>query len=480
MATIAEHPTSDIHPQWEPALRLQAFFLLTHGATSAAIALLLYAALRTDNHLLLASGSALSLLTLMAASWYTACRMRGGLTNLEAVVADQDSSQWLTTGLCEFDESAERIAAHATHWESVAANNRRQANEFQSMMFLLNRRGADRPPSSDQLRGLLAGLGNTLHSHLTQIDRGSAEITEQTRVIAAGAESQSNAVIKTTAYLEQLTASIDEIAAAVSEAADAGEQNSRSAAAARQCFGELTEALEGWRGDSQACEKKLRGLCDPSQQIGTIVATICDIAARTDLLALNASIESIRAGEHGKRFAVVADEVRKLTEQTTDATREILGLVDSMQLVTAESIHRIVRSREQVDAQIQRMADAQQLLTRIETDTEAQSAAFRQIGESAEQQSQLTRNVLEAVEHISQIAKDARGEAENVCWTIKSLSKAPDQFQSAVDRLRQCGGPTKPNDDQAEDLRAAGTTTAIAAPVPAQAATANQLVVAGE
>lgn len=450
-------------------MRLQVFFLLTHAAASTAIALLLYTALRSDNHLLLVTGSALSLLTLMAAAWYAASRMRGGLANLEEVVADQDSSQWLTTGLCEFDESAARIAAHATHWEAVAANHRRQANEFQSMMFLLNRRHSDRPPSSDQLRKMLAGLGNTLHSHLLQIEQGSQEITEQTRVIAASAESQSNAVIKTTAYLEQLASAIAEVSSSVVQAADAAGQNRRAATTVNQSLGELTEALRVLRADSQAGEKKLRGLCDPVQQISQMVGAICDIAARIDLLALNASIESIRAGEEGRRFAIVADEVRKLTEQTTDATREILGLVDSMQLVTSESIHRVVRGREQVDQHIQRTGDAIQLLSQIQAGSDTQEAVLRQIGESTERQTQLNRGVLEAIEHISQLAKDARGEAESVCWTIKSLSKAPAEFQSAVERLRQCGGPTTPRDDHADPQQGNGR-TAIAAPVPPGAA----------
>ncbi len=229
---------------------------------------------------------------------------------------------------------------------------------------------------------------------MNQIASGATKIEQYTRTITDGAEEQRHVVIKTTAHVEQLSSTIDSVANNASSVRTAVEHTSQSATAVQGLLGELIDGLTRVRTHSQTCEKKLNGLSDPSRQISAIVGTISDIAARTDLLALNASIESIRAGEHGRGFAIVADEVRKLAEQAADATREISSLVDSMQLVTQESIRGIVREREQVDGEVERAVSAQRALNQICEFSEGTSEHVRQITQSSTQQLHLAQDVV--------------------------------------------------------------------------------------
>ncbi len=400
-----------------------------------------------------------------AACCWVAARFRTGLNRLESVLADPEAAAERPTGLFEFDRSAGKIAQDAAHWETVAANTRRQTHEMQSMMQLLNRRGASDEPMSSQLRGLLSGLGQTLHSHVEQIEQGTGEVEQAAQAIVEGADAQGHAVVKATTYVEQLAGSIDSVSQQATAAQAVMGRTEESATRALEHIQTLISGLHRVHSDSQTCEKKLSGLCDPSQQITAILGTITEIAARTDMLALNASIEAIRAGEHGRGFAIVADEVRKLAEQATDATQEISSLVDTMQLVTQESIHGIAREREQLESEVARAQAAADALRQIPTAVDEDAQPLRQIVETSTQQLSLMSEVVGAIEQISKIAKANRGSGENVCWTMKTLSKPSPQLNAAMDRLRQCGGAATIEANQqaqrAEDTRPVRTTRGL-------------------
>ena len=418
---------------------MHILFFVSHGLVAAGASCLLMFGAQSGSSAIFSITAIASVLLLWVASWFTSRRIRIGLSVLEGVVADQESFALSKTGILEFDQVAERIGKLASRWESVAAETRTQDRDFQSLMLLLNRRGAKGKQSGEHLRAVLAEIGNSLHRHLTQIDCGTDELGSYARAIAEGADVQGDAIVKTTTHVEQLATTIQSVTSYASDTEKAVVQTSESASEAMGMIKTLIDGMEQVRNDSHNCDKKLRGLSDPSQQIGSIVGTISDIAARTDLLAVNASIESIRAGEHGRGFAIVADEVRKLAEQATDATREIANLVESMQLVTQDSIRGIVRQREQIEAELKRASVVGKAIEKICGASEQDSHGIHQITELSGQQLQLAQDVVLAIEQISEIAKSNRGSAESLSWHIKSLTKSTPQFNSAIDRLRMCG-----------------------------------------
>lgn len=419
-------------------MRLQLLLMITHTVTAAALVPLAMAAYQTGDTTKYGGAAAIGVAILVVVSWFVASRIRGGLKILETVVADYEQSTDMRAGILEFDRCAERIGKSASSWESVAANTRKQAREFQAMMLLLNRRDSGTEPSSEHLRDLLSSLGNSLHSHMSQIEQGASEIEQHTKLIADGAEAQGHAIIKTTTYVSQMSSTIDAVSNNATSVKSTIEQAAENSTSCLQLVRDLKTGMEQIRTEAQMSEKKLRGLIDPSRQVTAILGTIGDIAARTDLLALNASIESIRAGEHGRGFAVVADEVRKLAEQASDATREISSLVDSMQLVTQESIQCIMREREHVDAEVNRTVAAEKSLEQINEICGNDAKYIRQITEASTQQLKLAQDVVLAVEQISKIAKTSRGSAESVGWTMKSMCKTSPEFSAVIDQLRNC------------------------------------------
>ncbi len=419
-------------------MKIQHYFFLTHLAPAGLTAGVAATGFLLNQPILAAGGGAVGLVAAWVLALLGARRVQGALKKIESVTVDYEKADHLETGFPETNHLAQSIATAAQRWETIAAAARDQTSEFQTALQLLDRRSTEREygvPHSGMLKGSLVELGSSIDKHFDQLAQGANEVEQIAKAIAEGAESQGNAVIKTTAYVEQLSNTIDNVNSSASTAQTTLENTHNSATEVLQIVAALNQGLLRVQNETQNSEKKLKGLCDPTSQVGAIVSSISDIASRTNLLALNASIESIRAGEHGRGFALVADEVRNLSEQAADATREITGLLDSIQLITQESIRSIARDREQVESQLNHVSSAETVLKRL-VQNGADQRVIEQISESSAQQLQLARDVILAVERISEIAKTNRGNAENVGWTVKSTITVDPQLDRVVKQLK--------------------------------------------
>jgi len=234
-----------------------------------------------------------------------------------------------------------------------------------------------------------------------------------------------------------MSANIDVVSSNASAASQSSSAARDSAEQARKLVMELLRGMDHIRTHVASSESKLRALGDRSHEIGSIVEMIGSISSRTDLLALNASIESVRAGEHGRGFAVVAEEVRKLAEQTAQATREVAALIESTQRETQESISAMAKERTDVENEIHRVQAAQESLELIGRITSDSAKKTGDISQSTQHQLQLTREVVFAVERIANAAKSSRSRAERACWSTKSLSKMVHQLSAILAPLRE-------------------------------------------
>lgn len=184
---------------------------------------------------------------------------------------------------------------------------------------------------------------------------------------------------------------------------------------------------------------KIESLARQSNDIGSIVGTIDDIAAQTNLLALNAAIEAARAGEAGRGFAVVADEVRALASRTTQSTKEISRMIKNIQdeaKVATESINSSVSHMDTVaqDAEhimsilndiTNRVSTVNQQIVQIATSAEEQTAATAEI--SANMQ-----NVTNATDEMSSQADHAHTSMEGAFNDLIKLNDALRFFKTSV------------------------------------------------
>jgi methyl-accepting chemotaxis protein len=166
-----------------------------------------------------------------------------------------------------------------------------------------------------------------------------------------------------------------------------------------------------------------------SQEIGNIVAVIDDIAAQTNLLALNAAIEAARAGEQGRGFAVVADEVRKLAERVASATKEISGLITGIQKSVESSVKVMADGARETEAGASVAADAGGALQEI---LAAVAAVNEQMVRIADGSATLRASGAEMI----QVVDNVRMVVDGVGAAVGSIAAVAEQNNSATEQMR--------------------------------------------
>ena len=194
----------------------------------------------------------------------------------------------------------------------------------------------------------------TIREVAKELDSGSEQLAKAAVDLAEGSTVQANEVSSVASMIDEMTKSMESEAAAAEETV----QSSMQAAA----------TLEEGNTKMQELKIAISEISKCSEQIGTIIGTIQDIASQTNLLSLNAAIEAARAGEAGKGFAVVADQVKNLAEESAKAAGETTKLIEmTIQAVekgitiadaTAESMDGVMESTKFATDKMQEVAEA--------------------------------------------------------------------------------------------------------------------------
>ena len=214
-------------------------------------------------------------------------------------------------------------------------------------------------------------------SSAAEMSAGAGEQARQTSEVAAAVEEMSATVAESTRHAHDS----DAMSTRASEQAEKGEEVVR----------QTSEGMHRIAAIVNEASTKITALGRSSGQIGEIVSTIEDIADQTNLLALNAAIEAARAGEQGKGFAVVADEVRKLAERTTAATKEIAGMIRTIQSNTEEVVASMARGSDEVESGLGMAEDASGALGTIVRSISSIAEMIGQIASASEQQAEMIR-----------------------------------------------------------------------------------------
>jgi methyl-accepting chemotaxis protein len=269
-------------------------------------------------------------------------------------------------------------------------------------------------------------VARPLNEAINVMTSSASQIAGAASQIAASATETAAAITQTTtttAEVKQTALTAVQKAKTVSDVAQHTEQASLRGL---QAVEQMNSGISHIRAQTDSVAASIVRLSDQSQAIGAIISTVDDLAAQSNLLAVNAAIEAAKAGEQGKGFAVVAQEVKSLAEQSKQATAQVRTILNDIQKATSAAVMATEQSGKAVEAGLKQAQEAGESVRTL-SDSITQSAhAAIQIAASSEQQlvgmDQLAM-AMESVKQASQQNAQGTKQTEDAAHQLMEMAR---------------------------------------------------------
>jgi methyl-accepting chemotaxis protein len=283
-----------------------------------------------------------------------------------------------------------------------------------------------------ELRRIIGQVQNASH----QVSTALADLRSITGELATGSEEQAAQAVEASVAIEEMAASIHYVSENASVSASVAEEARTNAEHGARAVTRTIEGMKAVRDQVQETAKRIKRLGESSQEIAEIVELIGDIADRTSILALNASIQAAMAGEAGRGFAVVADEVERLAERATEATKRAGMLVKTTQSETAEVMAAMEDTTREVINRSNIANEAGVALTEIQGVSNRLAELIQAISDAAQQQARGSEQVAKSMNEMSSVTRNAAASTKQTAASIGSLALLADNLNASVARFK--------------------------------------------
>jgi len=278
------------------------------------------------------------------------------------------------------------------------------------------------------IRQVLANAG-TVSGTATQLSASSTQI-------AKGSRAQSEAAASTAAAVEEITVSINSVAANTEDVRKLSEKSLQQTQQGNQSVTAMIGEISRVQDAVNQIAGSVKEFVDSTHAIAGMTRQVKEIADQTNLLALNAAIEAARAGEQGRGFAVVADEVRKLAEKSAKSASEIDEVTSSLNQKTAHVEATVQAGLHSLQATQEQIARVSTVLTEAGEAVTKSSHGVNDIAASVSEQSLASTEIARNVEKIAQMSEENHAAVESNTRDIVRLEQLARELQGAVSRFK--------------------------------------------
>ena len=269
-------------------------------------------------------------------------------------------------------------------------------------------------------------------SAIEEVTSTMHEMSINVQNVVKNTQVQASSVAETSASIDQMVTSIQRVADTAKVLLDIANRSREEVVTGIQTMEKATDGLNRTNRAIQSSAEIINILGHRADDIGKIIEVIDDLAEQTNLLALNAAIEAARAGEHGLGFAVVADEVRKLAEKSTQSTKEIADLIQSIQREARQAVENMEHSTRIVEEGLSLGNELGSALHKI-SDVVTEVYKFSQeIGAATNEQSVGSSQIAKATNRLTEITQEINSAVEEQASGAQAVVRAMDKMRELV------------------------------------------------
>ena len=282
----------------------------------------------------------------------------------------------------------------------------------------------------------LSALVRKIIDNSGELQKVSKEVYDVAQETADAVAHQREETISVATAINQMSATILDVAKTTNYAADAANQADSQVNQSKLVVATATTSISQLAAEIDNAALVMKHLEDDGKKIGTLLDVIKSIAEQTNLLALNAAIEAARAGEHGRGFAVVADEVRSLATRTQNSVSVIEGMINQLQTDSRGAVDIMHHSCERAQQGVHDTELVKQMLEKIMEAVNAINGMTMQIASSAEQQTAVTEEINRNIIHISDISLQTAAVSEHTTVAADNLHRLSQNLQDLVTQFK--------------------------------------------
>lgn len=254
--------------------------------------------------------------------------------------------------------------------------------------------------------------------------------------LAQKARQQAQETTRTLDSVEKMTQALQVVAERARQAAIVTQTATDAAASGEAVMDATVTSIYSLRATIESATQKVKQLGESSLQIGRIVSLITDLAVQTDLLAINASMEASRAGEHGRGFGVIAAEVGELASRSATATREIAAMIETVQQQTHDVVEIMSQGGVMVVQSAHSARNAKQSLVHVLHVSRQIDELVQSVSETMVVQAQTSRSVTGLIQEVADVSVRTSDSSRSVSDALRRTVQVAEALKASVDTFK--------------------------------------------